>query len=113
MPQTHSAEKYIRQSKKRHALNLQYKRKMKDLIKELRTLVAKGKKAEAEKLLPQVYKAIDKAAKKNVIKKGNAWRKKSRLTLAIGKIGKTVVTETKKTPKAKKESSKPAKKTTK
>ena len=88
MPQSKSAKKALRQSEKRRRLNLRYKRKMKELIKELRTLIKEGKKAAAEKLLPQVYKAIDKAAKKNIIKKGNAARKKSRLTMALNKIGK-------------------------
>ena len=36
-----------------------------------------GKKDEALKLLPKVYKVIDTAAKKNIIHKNNAARKKS------------------------------------
>ena len=36
-------------------------------------------KSEAEKSLPELYKAIDKAAKRGVIKKNTASRKKSRL----------------------------------
>ena len=41
---------------------------------------------EALKLLPEIYKAIDKTAKRGVIKKNTASRKKSRLTKAIQKI---------------------------
>ncbi|TSC58566.1 MAG: hypothetical protein Greene041662_730 [Candidatus Peregrinibacteria bacterium Greene0416_62] len=42
------------------------------------TLAAKeGKNAEVLKLLPQAYKAIDMAAKKNIIHWKNAARKKS------------------------------------
>ena len=36
-----------------------------------------GKKEEISKLLPQVYKAIDMAAKKNIIHRKNAAHKKS------------------------------------
>lgn len=74
---------------------------MRGLIKELRILIKKGKKAETEKLLPQVYKAIDKTAKKGLIKKGNASRKKSRLTKAINKITASKLVKTKKTTKPK------------
>ena len=59
---------------------------MKNLIKEIRLLVKEKKKTEAQKLLPDVYQAIDKAAKRGVIKKNTASRKKSRLTKAIGKV---------------------------
>ncbi len=85
---------------------------MRSLIKELRLLIKKGKNTEAKKLLPQIYKAIDKTAKKGIIKKGNASRKKSRLTKAINKIKldkkdakakpenpKTKILKTTKTPK--------------
>jgi len=89
MPQKNSAKKALRQSEKKRLLNLKYKKKMRELIKELRSLIKANKKAEAEKLLPKTYKAIDKAAKKNIIKKGNASRKKSRLTIAVNKINKT------------------------
>jgi small subunit ribosomal protein S20 len=40
---------------------------------------------EAKKLLPQVYKILDKAAKVGVIKKNTAARKKSRITKLITK----------------------------
>ena len=38
---------------------------------------------KAKKLLPQIYKILDKSAKTNVIKKNTASRKKSRITKAI------------------------------
>ena len=40
---------------------------------------------EAKKLLPDIYSALDKAAKVGVIKKNNASRRKSRLTKIIDK----------------------------
>jgi len=103
MPQTQSAKKALRQSEKKRAINYQYKKKMRDLVKNLRVLIKDGKKDQAEKILPDVYKAIDKAAKKDIIKKGNASRKKSRLTIAINKILKEKTETKKEVEKPKKE----------
>lgn len=82
---TQSAKKALRQNVRRRAKNLVYKKKMKDLIKKVRTLVLEKKIEDAKKLLPQVYKILDKAAKVNVIKKNTAARKKSRITKLVNK----------------------------
>lgn len=82
---TTSAKKALRQSFSRQAGNLVYKKKIKNLVKEARVLVAQKKIEEAKKLLPQVYKILDKAAKVNVIKKNTASRLKSRITKLIQK----------------------------
>ena len=55
---------------------------MKDIIKKLEKLT-KTDKAAAAKMLSGAYAAIDKAAKKGVIKKNNAARKKSRLVKLV------------------------------
>jgi small subunit ribosomal protein S20 len=80
---TKSAKKAIRQSATRKAHNIVYKEKIKKLLKQARTLVLAKKDAEAKKLLPEIYKALDKAAKVGIIKKNNASRRKSRLTKLI------------------------------
>jgi len=85
MPITKSAKKALRQNIKRKKENLKRKNKIKSLTKELKKFLAEDKKEEAGKLLPQVYKALDKAAKKNTIKKNTASRKKSRLTKLVKK----------------------------
>ncbi len=85
MPVIKSAKKALRQSRRRRVFNLRRSNKMKSLIKEVKELIKEGKKEEAQKLLPNVYKAIDKAAKRGVIKKNTAGRKKSRLTKALAK----------------------------
>jgi len=85
MPITKSAKKALRQNIKRKARNIIYKKKMRGLIKEVRTLVLDRKEKEAKKLLPQVYKILDKAAKVGVIKKNTASRKKARITKLISK----------------------------
>jgi len=88
MPITKSAKKSIRKDKKKTKINVQRKNKIKDLVKEVKSLIAQNKKDEAKKLLPQIYKALDKTAKNKVIKKNNASRRKSRITKAINKIKK-------------------------
>lgn len=82
---TESAKKAIRQNKRRKARNLVYKNKIKNLVKEARSLVLAKKTEEAKALLPKIYQALDKAAKVGVIKKNNASRRKSRLTKLIEK----------------------------
>lgn len=64
-----------------------YKRKVKKFTKDIRRLVSEKKIKEAELLLPQIYKILDKAAKVGVIKKNTASRKKSRITRAITRAG--------------------------
>jgi small subunit ribosomal protein S20 len=85
MPITTSAKKALRQSIRRRARNLKRLKTLRDVTKEVKSLVAGGKKDEAKALLSNAYKALDKAAKTNVIKKNTANRKKSRLALLINK----------------------------
>lgn len=80
-----SAKKAIRQNARHKAHNLAYKNKMKGLIKSALGFMAEKKPDEAKKLLPEIYQILDKAAKKGVIKKNNASRRKSRLTKLIDK----------------------------
>jgi small subunit ribosomal protein S20 len=85
MPIIKSAKKALRQSKKRRSRNIQKKKKVKNLLKDFNNLISQNKKEEAKKILPQVYKFIDKAAKTGLIKKNTASRKKSRLAKRAGK----------------------------
>jgi len=86
MPTTKSAQKALRQNKRRRARNLKQSRSLKDEIKALKKLMAKKDKKGANEVLPKVYKSLDKAAKTNLIKKNNAARLKSRLTKAVNKL---------------------------
>ncbi len=83
---TTGAKKAIRQGERKRGMNLRRQKAMKESVKEVSKLVVAGKKAEAEKNLKKAYKALDKAAKRGVIKKNTASRKKSRLAKAIAKI---------------------------
>jgi len=79
MPITKSAKKAIRGSLRKKAFNDGRKRVMKEIIKKIEK-TAKSDKVAALKMLPNAFQAIDKAAKKGIIKKNNAARKKSRLS---------------------------------
>lgn len=85
MPITRSAKKANRASLKKRVFNVRRKREFKDAVQVTRKLIAEGKREEAQKSLPATYKAIDKAAKRNIIKKNTAARMKSHLTKAIAK----------------------------
>jgi len=85
MPITQSAKKALRQSVRRRARNLRRKESYKNTLKEFKKLAASGKKDEAKKLLPKVYKTLDKAAKTNVISKNKAARLKSSAALLVQK----------------------------
>jgi len=82
MPITKSAHKAVRGSLRKKAFNDGKKRAMKEVIKKVQK-VAKTSKEEAEKMLSSAYSIIDKAAKKGVIKKNNASRKKARLSRLV------------------------------
>ena len=80
MPITSSAKKKaLRGSHRKRVFNIARKNKMKSVVKEYKKLISEKKTKEAEKLLPNVYKEIDKAAKRGVIKKNVVSRKKSRI----------------------------------
>jgi len=83
MPITKSAKKALKQNRKKRVFNLKRIKKMRSLIKEFKTLIKDKKKEEALKILPETYKAIDKATKRGVIKKNTANRKKSNLAKAL------------------------------
>ncbi len=85
MPNLSAAKKSLRADQRKRVYNLRRARAMRDHTKEIMELVKKGKLAEAVKLLPAAYKAIDKAVKRGVLKKNTAARKKSSLAKAVRK----------------------------
>jgi len=88
MPITANAKKAYRQSERRKVFNIRRKGAMKDVTKKIDKAVAAGDTKTAEELLPTAYKAIDKAAKRGVIKDNTAARKKSRLSAAVKRTEK-------------------------
>lgn len=85
MPITKGAEKAHRASQRKRVFNIRRKSEMNDVVKKMRKLIVAGNIKEAETMLPTAYKAIDKAAKRGIIKDNTAARKKSRLVAAITK----------------------------
>ena len=80
MPITKSAKKALRGSLVKKGMNDRNKKNIKETVKKIEKLVKEKNKVEAKKLLPSAYSVIDKAAKRGVIKKNTASRKKARLS---------------------------------
>jgi small subunit ribosomal protein S20 len=96
MPNLQTSIKDLRQNKRRKVYNDRLRKRVKKAIKKQNTLVDEGKQPEAEKNIRNVYKVLDKTAKKNVIKKGKADRIKSRLTNNLNKLSQDNVKTSKK-----------------
>lgn len=80
MPITTSAKKALRGSKTKKARNDRNKKNIKESVKKIEKLLKDKNKDEAKKTLTQAYSAIDKAAKKGIIKKNTAARRKSKFS---------------------------------
>lgn len=86
MPHRRTSVKSQRKDKKRRLHNLKIKQDLKKVIKKFRSYLSAKNVTEAKTLLSEVSSKLDKAAKKGLIKKNNASRKKSRFSLALLKI---------------------------
>jgi len=86
MPIKKSAKKALRSSAHKKVFNLKRNTAMKRAVKDVRKLVLAQDANQAEAKLHLAFQAIDKAAKRGVIKSATANRKKSRLHQAIKKI---------------------------
>ena len=85
MPITSSAKKALRGSERKRVVNIRRKKNIEVAVKDVRKLMVKGEKKAVAGALSLAYKALDKAAKTGLIKKGAADRKKSRLAAAVRK----------------------------
>lgn len=84
---TSSAKKALRAGERKRVFNLRTKAAIDTPLKAFRKLVTEKKAKEAKALIPTLYKALDKAAKRNYIKKNTAARYKSRIMAATKKLG--------------------------
>jgi small subunit ribosomal protein S20 len=82
MPNKQNAKKALRRSIKRAARNLEVKNTYKLAVKTVKKAVVAGKN-EVKEELRLAQKALDKAAKRGVLKKNTAARKLSRLTKSL------------------------------
>lgn len=79
MPNTKSAKKELRKSKKRQAINRVVSIGVKKLVKDSKKAIDAKLVDKAGELVKKSVKAIDKAVKKGVLKKNTGNRRKSRL----------------------------------
>ncbi|MFH0940066.1 MAG: 30S ribosomal protein S20 [Planctomycetota bacterium] len=86
-----SATKRERQNLKRKHRNRGNMNVLRKEMKRIRTEL-EGKPTDANKILAEGFKALDRAACKNAIPKKRADRKKSRLALALNRAAKATVT---------------------
>ena len=84
---TSSAKKALRAGDRKRVNNLRTKAAIDIPLKKFRKLVSEKKSVEAKALIPSLYKALDKAAKRNYIKKNASSRYKSRIMSAVKKLG--------------------------
>ncbi|HUA09818.1 MAG TPA: 30S ribosomal protein S20 [Candidatus Acidoferrales bacterium] len=104
MPNIKAAEKWVRQSEKRTALN-------KDKKTRLKTIFKKAVTTQDAEFAKSVESEYDKAAKSGVIHKNKAARKKSRLAKSLAKAATAPAPKAKSTKAPAKPAAKSAKKT--
>jgi small subunit ribosomal protein S20 len=81
-----SAIKRARQNEGRRIRNKASKTRIKNVVKNVRLAASQGSSEEALTRLNTAISTIDKAARKKVIHKNNAARKKSQITKLINEI---------------------------
>jgi ribosomal protein S20 len=84
---TSSAKKALRASKRKRVFNLRRKNEIEKQVKLFRKLIEAKQKNEAQKMIPDLYQALDKAVKTNYVKSNTAARTKSRAMAALRKLG--------------------------
>lgn len=83
---TKNAKRGIRVSERKRVVNDKLRRAFREAVKTVRKdVIVKDNKA-IKTDLSLAFKALDKAAKRGTIKKGQADRKKSRLAKAVAKL---------------------------
>ncbi len=88
MPNHKSAEKRVRQTVKKTAVNKARKSSLRTQIKKLRSALASHNKEESQELLIPTIALIDKSVNKGVLHKNTAARYKSRLTSHVNDLSK-------------------------
>jgi small subunit ribosomal protein S20 len=86
MANTVSALKRVRATERKTDVNRSRKTRLRHQIRAMRRLLDSNDAAGAEKIVPQTFSLVDRAAKWGIIKKNTAARYKSRLTLRLRKL---------------------------
>ncbi len=88
MANTFSAIKRDRRAKRRTAINVMRKSRLRHTVRAFRRLLEKDDLAAAKTALPKTFTMIDRAVKWGIIKKNTASRYKSRLSLRLNSLAK-------------------------
>lgn len=88
MPHCKQAAKRMRQGERLRLKNRAMTSAMRTSFKRVLDLAKAGQKTEALAALPLATQRIDKCAKRHILHKNNAARKKSRIARAVAAIGK-------------------------
>lgn len=86
MAHSKSAQKRVRQSEKRRAINRWRKLRVKDTVREFLTAVHDGNPEQAQEKLRTASRTIDKVAASGTIHKNAAARRKSRLAKRLNAL---------------------------
>ncbi len=86
MPIIKSAKKRAKQTIARTKRLKSFRTRCLTVVKNIENLVTCGKTEEAKKKVPEAYKIIDTATKKNIIHKNTASRKKSLVQRLVNKV---------------------------
>jgi len=86
MPNTKSAERRMRSNARRQQRNKAVRSSLKTLEKRYDAALAGSQKDEAAQVLRAISSAFDKAAKRGVVHRATANRRKSRLALRLAKL---------------------------
>lgn len=86
MPNTKSAAKRLRSNVKKRKVNRMRKSRVHTSELKLNAEINGGNKENAQNLLSKCFSELDKAAKKGIIHKNKAARKKQRLTARVAQM---------------------------
>jgi len=106
MPIIKSAQKRMRQERVKHERNLLTKRNLKNKTKAFEAAVTSGKSADIVSTQNELNSALDVAAKKNIIHKNKAARKKAIASAKAKAAGAKPTASAKKAAPAKKPAAK-------
>ena len=83
MANTYSAIKRMRMTERKTAVNRMRRTRLRHQIRAMRQALGTKDAQTAQKLLPETYSLVDRAAKWGIIKRNTAARYKSRLTARL------------------------------
>lgn len=86
MPNIKSAKKRVELTKAANARNKAAKSELKTTIKKFDAAVAGGDRAQADAAFKTAVKSVDQAAKKGLLHKNTAARKKSSMAVKMNKL---------------------------